>query len=272
MLIATLVIVLLFVLASITAPFWINWLWFGSMGYRSVIITNYLGVTITFLVTAILAGAAFFVNVRLAFAIHGIAPPRLRAGLAGSAWRPCGDCADRGDCTGPGDRVAEQEFLAGSVVGVARRRLRREGPHLWPRHLVYFFSLPVLHGLQVALLWIVGVITVAVVFVYLVRLGVRFGSWGDVPSNAVRHISGLISVLLLLVAAGYILNTFELVFSTRGVVIGPGFTDVNIVRPVNWLMAFLSAAIAMACCPDSCCDRRNGWSACWGGGQSWRSW
>jgi uncharacterized membrane protein (UPF0182 family) len=246
MVIAALVIILLFVLASITAPFWINWLWFGSMGYRSVIITNYLGVTITFLVTAILAGAAFHVNVRLA-----IRNTRNRTGTAEGRFGRFSMSALRG--------IALVGAIAlGLVTGWLSKDFWREAwlalraedygvkdPTFGRDISFYFFSLPVLHGLQVALLWIVGAITVAVVFVYLVRLGVRFGKWDDVPSNAVRHISGLLSVLLLLVAAGYILNTFELVFSTRGVVIGPGFTDVNIVRPVNWLMAFLSAAIAV---------------------------
>src|SRR5688572_8902105 len=65
-LIAVLVLVALFVIASITAPFWINWLWFGSMGYRSIIVTNYVGVTLTFLISGLLAAAIFVTNVRLA--------------------------------------------------------------------------------------------------------------------------------------------------------------------------------------------------------------
>ena len=33
-LIILLVLVVIFVLMWLTAPFWINWLWFGSVGYR----------------------------------------------------------------------------------------------------------------------------------------------------------------------------------------------------------------------------------------------
>ena len=77
----------------------------------------------------------------------------------------------------------------------------------------YVFTLPVLHGIQSALLLIVGVTTRGGGLVYLVRLGVRFGKWGDVPFAALRHLSGLGCALLLLVAFGYVLRNFDLVFS-----------------------------------------------------------
>ena len=246
MLIAALVIVLLFVLASITAPFWINWLWFGSMGYRSIIITNYLGVTITFLVTALLAGAAFFTNVRLAIrnTKNRTGNPESRFGnFSVSALRGIGLIG--GIALGLVTGWLSKGFWREAWLAIQAKPFGVEDPTFGRDISFYFFSLPVLHGVQQALLWIVAIITIAVAFVYLVRLGVRFGSWDNVPKNAVRHISGLISVLLLLIAFGYVLNNFELVFSNRGVVIGPGFTDVNIVRPTNWLMAFLSAAAAI---------------------------
>ncbi len=246
MLIAALVVVLIFVLASITAPFWINWLWFGSMGYRSIIITNYLGVTITFLVTGLLAGAAFFTNVRMA-----IRNTKNRKGAAEGRFGTFSVSALRGIgligaiALGLVTGWLSKGFWREAWLALRSQPYGVEDPTFGRDISFYFFSLPVLHGVQQALLWIVAVITVAVAVVYLVRLGVRFGSWDNVPKNALRHLSGLVGVLLLLIAFGYILNNFEMVFSTRGVVIGPGFTDVNIVRPTNWLMAFLSAAAAI---------------------------
>ena len=76
MLIALRVVIALFMFASLTAPFWINWLWFGSMGYRSIILTNYVGVTLTFLAGGLLAAAIFITNVQLALAQY----TRTRAG------------------------------------------------------------------------------------------------------------------------------------------------------------------------------------------------
>jgi uncharacterized protein len=246
MLMAALVILLLFVLVSITAPFWINWLWYGSMGYRSVIITNYVGVTVTFLLTAILAGAAFYVNARMAIRNTGNRNDSVegrfgRFSIAALRGIALIGAIILGLVTG----WLSKDFWREAWLALRAESFGVTDPTFGRDISFYFFSLPVLHGVQQALLWIVGIITIVVAFVYVVRLGVRFGKWDDVPMNAVRHLSGLVSVLLLLVAAGYVLNNFELVFSTRGVVIGPGFTDVNIVRPVNWLMAFLSAAAAI---------------------------
>ncbi len=246
MIIAALVILLIFVLGSITAPFWINWLWFGSMGYRSILVTNYLGVTLTFVVTGLLAGAAFFTNVRLA-----IRNTRNRTGPAEGRFGRFSVSALRGIAMIGGLAIGvvtgwvSKDFWREVWLAMRAEPFGVKDPTFGRDVSFYMFTLPVLHGVQQALLWIVMAITVAVVFVYLVRLGVRFGSWDNVPKNALRHISGLISVLLLLVAFGYILNNFELVFSNRGVVIGPGFTDVNIVRPTYWLMALLSAAAAI---------------------------
>jgi len=109
----------------------------------------------------------------------------------------------------------------------------------------YIFVLPVLRGIETGLLALLIVTILAVGFVYLIRLGVRFRAWGDVPWVALRHLSGLISAVLLVIAVRYLLNSYELVYSSRGVVIGPGFTDVNIVRPLNWLMALASALAAI---------------------------
>src|SRR5699024_7324178 len=60
------VLIAFIVLMMVTAPFWINWLWFGSVGYRSVLVTNYLAKVISFIVGGIIAGLIFWVNVRLA--------------------------------------------------------------------------------------------------------------------------------------------------------------------------------------------------------------
>lgn len=65
-LIILLVLVAIFALLWVTAPFWINWIWFGSVGYRSVITTNYAMQAISFLIAGVVAGVLFWTNVRLA--------------------------------------------------------------------------------------------------------------------------------------------------------------------------------------------------------------
>jgi uncharacterized membrane protein (UPF0182 family) len=241
-----LVLVALFVIASITAPFWINWLWFGSMGYRSIIVTNYVGVTLTFLISGLLAAAIFVTNVRLAVrnTRREGGPREGRVGRFSTSalnWLGIIGGVVLFVITG----WVSKDFWREAWLALRAGNYGVQDPTFGRDVSFYVFTLPVLHGLQGALLLIVGVTTVAVAIVYAVRLGVRFGKWGDVPFAAVRHLSGLGCALLLLIAFGYVLRNFDLVFSTRGVVIGPGFTDVNVVRPLNWLMAFLSAATAI---------------------------
>ena len=246
MLIAAGVVIGLFILATITAPFWINWLWFGSMGYRSIIVTNYIGVTVNFQVGGLIAAAIFYVNVRLAVR-NTRNQTTIREGRVGrfskSALNLLGAIGSIVLFVIVG--WITKDFWRDVWLALRAEEFGVKDPTFNRDVSFYVFTLPVLKGIQVSLLWIVGITIVAVTIVYLVRLGVRFGLWGNVPFVALRHLSGLGSAMLLLVALGYILRNFELVFSTRGVVIGPGFTDVNIVRPLNWLMVFLSVAAAI---------------------------
>ncbi|MDQ3541004.1 MAG: UPF0182 family protein [Chloroflexota bacterium] len=246
MLIAAGIFVALFIVLTRSAPFWINWLWFGSIGYRSILVTNYVGQALAFVIGGLLAALIFVVNSRLA--LRNTRDQRtVREGTAGRISNRV--LSVLGLAVG-----LMIFFISGSISSSFWRdvmlALRAEpfgvdDPTFGRDVSFYIFTLPVLHGIQSGLLAIVTVATIGVAVVYLIRLGVRFGSWGDVPWVALRHLSGLGCALLLLVAVGYILRNYDLVFSTRGVVVGPGFTDVNIVRPLNWLMALASAATAI---------------------------
>ncbi|MBA2246989.1 MAG: UPF0182 family protein [Chloroflexia bacterium] len=247
MIVAAIVLILLFVLLTLTAPFWINWLWFGSIGYRSLLVTNYVGTAVTFVVVGLLAASIFFANVALALrGTRDQAVPQEQ--MAGRVSQ----------------RVIQFIALTGAAVlfliyGTSSSGYWREillalraepfgvkDPTFNRDASFYIFTLPMLQGAQRALVSILILTTIAVAAVYLIRLGVRFRSWGAVPWRALRHLSALVSVLLLLFAVGYVLRNFDLVYSSRGVVAGPGFTDVNIVRPLNWLMALVSAIAAFA--------------------------
>ncbi len=246
MLITAGVFIVLFIVATITAPFWINWLWFGSMGYRSMIVTDYIGVTLNFVLGGLLAAAIFYTNVRLAVrnTRNESVVRESRVGrFSKSALNLIGSIGGIVLFLVVG--WISKDFWREAWLALRAEEFGVSDPTFDRDVSFYVFTLPVLKGIQVSLLWILGITMLAVAFVYLVRLGVRFGRWGDVPFVALRHLSGLASAMLLLVALGYILRNFELVYSTRGVVIGPGFTDVNIVRPLNWLMAFISVAAAV---------------------------
>jgi uncharacterized membrane protein (UPF0182 family) len=246
MLIMVGVLVVIFLLLFGLAPFWINWLWFGSVGYRSVLLTGYIARVISFVVIGLIASAIFGINLVIA----------LRNTRDES--RPCEGRVGRFS-----QRLISLLTFAGSavvfiiagyngsshwqevVLALQSKSFGIKDPTFNRDVSFYVFSLPVMHGIQFGLALIIMLTMVAVAIVYLIRLGVRFRRIGDVPFVALRHLSGLLSGLLLVFALGYLLRNYDLVFSTRGSVIGPGFTDVNIVRPLNWLMALASLLTAV---------------------------
>lgn len=244
-LIALVVILAIVVVMFVTAPFWINWLWFGSVGYRSVIVTNYVAQVVSFLGVGLVSALIFYVNVRLAIrntrgevGTEGRVSKYSRAALRGLALLGALVVAIVAGYYGTQHWQEILLALHGGEFGVTDPTFNRDAGF-------YIFMLPVLQGIQTGLMALLIVTVIATGVVYLIRLGIRFRSWGDVPMVALRHLSALVSAILLVIAVRYVLNTFELVYSSRGVVIGPGFTDVNIVRPLNWLMALASALVAI---------------------------
>jgi len=247
MIVALLVLVAIIIVLFGFSPFWINWLWFGSVGYRSILTTNYVFEGLFFLVGGLIAGAAFVLNVWFA----------LRTTRGGSVQR-------EGFIGRSSQRVIQ--FLAfggGAVVFIVAGTIASnhwraamlafrggdfgvKDPTFHMDAGFYVFRLPLLHDLHSYLLRLGIVTLIAVAVVYIVRLGVRFRNVGNMPMAALRHLSALGCFLLIVTAAGYLLRNYDLVFSTRGIVLGPGFTDVNVVRPLNWLMAILSAATGIA--------------------------
>lgn len=242
-----LVLAVIAVLAFFSAPFWMNWLWFGSIGYRSVLVTTYLAQGGTFFVTALVAAVLFLTNVRLAIrntktfdlGTDGRAGRYTNTGLT---WLGIAGTAVVAFIAGRYFSNRWEEvllFFNGRSFGVSDPTFKRDAGF-------YIFQVPFLRTLENTLILLLLVTLAAVLFVYLVRMGVRFRSLGSVPKAALRHVMGLLSALLLLIALRYLLNTYELVHSGRGVVNGPGFVDTNIVRWINYIMVAMSVAAAIA--------------------------
>ncbi|MGC4107572.1 MAG: UPF0182 family protein [Thermomicrobiales bacterium] len=247
MLLAVLVLLVIVVLAFVFSPFWINWLWFGSVGYRSVIVTNYLWDWASFIVGGLIGAFIFVFNVWMALRLSKEGQVQ-REGRVGRFSQRLIQILAFG--VGvlvfliSGARFSDkwidlQLALRGGDFNVKDPTFNKDVGF-------YVFRLPILHDLHTFLLQLGLVTAAAVAVVYAIRLGVRFRKWGDAPWVALRHLSILGSLLLIAFGAGYLLSNYDLVLSTRGVVVGPSYTDVNIVRPLNYLMAFLSLAAAVA--------------------------
>jgi uncharacterized membrane protein (UPF0182 family) len=108
----------------------------------------------------------------------------------------------------------------------------------------YLFRLPFYEmiqngvvGLTISALLITGM-------VYFYGGGLQFGG-GSRRKNRpmILHLSVMALFFFAAMGWGYYLDRFELLYSTRGVVYGAGYTDVHIVRIGLWIMFFASAAL-----------------------------
>jgi uncharacterized membrane protein (UPF0182 family) len=108
----------------------------------------------------------------------------------------------------------------------------------------YLFSLPFYQLIQSSLAFLTVLAIVGVVFpcAYfgLMRLkgGPQIETWG----NAVPHLSVLLFILAATLGWGYYLDRYGLLYSTRGVVYGVGYTAAHVTIIALWIMIGVSAA------------------------------
>lgn len=109
----------------------------------------------------------------------------------------------------------------------------------------YIFSLPVWELLA---FWLIGLFLysfLAVTLSYLVSGdSISQGIFPGFSPTQKRHLFGLGGGLMLVIAFGFWLSRYELVYSPRGVSFGASFTDVKIQLPADTMLCVLAVAIA----------------------------
>ena len=110
----------------------------------------------------------------------------------------------------------------------------------------YVFRLPFLGFIAS---WIFGafiLVTLVTAAMHYLNGGIRLQNLGNKVTPAAKaHLSVMLAVLALARAAGYWLSRFDLLGSTRGVVQGATYTDVNAQLPAINLMILVSIAVAL---------------------------
>ena len=125
----------------------------------------------------------------------------------------------------------------------------------------YFFTLPVLEFVRGWLLVALIVIAIGVVTLYFTRgvIGVATGTLASAdirvagrtalalarPARA--HLSILGGLFLALIASGYLLDQFELLFRQETVLVGAGYTSINARLPALTILTVLVGIAALAC-------------------------
>jgi uncharacterized membrane protein (UPF0182 family) len=112
----------------------------------------------------------------------------------------------------------------------------------------YVFRLPLLWKVYNWLTFILTVAGLASAAVYLLYRGILYGPRGLVFSERARkHLLALAALFLAVKAAGYYLDAFELVYSSRGAAVGASYADVYANLPALRILCFLSLAAALIC-------------------------
>ena len=110
----------------------------------------------------------------------------------------------------------------------------------------YFFSLPV-WNLAVNYSLAITVVSLLLVGVnYLVHGHLGYRERLQFTTSAKVHLTVLLALILVLIAARFWLSRFDLLYSSDGAVFGAGYVDLNAWLPCYWILTFLALITALA--------------------------
>ena len=262
--IAAIVLVAGLTLLGLVGDFLVDWAWFSAVGYLSVFWTILGAKAVIFLAVFVWSSAFLWLNASLASRFSGggkyahplpfdwqsvrghtlaellkllprhAAWPQLVAGVAGIL----------------GILIAAREMSDWEAF----LRLLYHVPYgqddpVYGKDIgFYLFSLPAYVALKnwMLLTLVLGVCLAAAV--YWVRGDVEFDRQPPSMSPAaIAHGSALLGIFFAVKAGSYVLDRFLLLYGDNGVVVGAGYTDLNIGLPVLWLLIVLAVIAAFAC-------------------------
>ncbi len=231
-----------------------DWLWFKNLGYEAVFMTVFLSrwgvrlaawllfflflyINLLFTRRTLLTFSNSELRERIAGSGLGrfLTPGKVTlfflgvsllisfffSAYAGSLWLPV------------------QQFIQGVKFGIEEPIFQRDASF-------YIFQLPFWRTLYTFLqtMIILTLLSTGVIY-FLSNPTVQVGrKMAFIPQRGQGHLSLLLALSFLLKAWDYRLKMYELLFSTRGVTFGPGYTDLNANLPALWILLFLSVAIA----------------------------
>ena len=254
LLVAVGVLVLLLLGGSRLIDLYVDWLWFGEVGYRGVFSTVIFTRILQFLLGAVLIGGTVALSLWVAYRFRPVFVPvsgpedpiaryrtviisRLRLfgiGIPVAVGVVAGLAAQ-------GDWQTVQQFLHSTPFGVT-------DPEFGIDISFYAFELPFYR-------WVLSWLFVAVAVAFVVALvahylfgGIRLtGRAGQVSPAARAQLAVLAGVFVLLKAVAYYLDRYELLYSRRNPTFtGATYTDLNAVMPAKLILLFISLICAGA--------------------------
>ena len=234
---------------------YVDWLWFGELGYRSVFTTQLVTRLVVFLVAAVLIGAVVYAAMALAYRTRPVFVPTAGPNDPIARYRTA--VMSRLRLVGIGvpafigvfaGIVAQsywptvQLFLQGGAFGIA-------DPQFGKDLGFYAFDLP-FYRLVLTYLFVATFLAFITNLVghYLFG-GIRLSGRSGALSRAARiQLITLVGVLMLLKAAAYWLDRYELLSHSRTgkPFTGAGYTDINAVLPAKLILMAIAVICAAA--------------------------
>ncbi len=234
---------------------YVDWLWFGELGYRSVFTTVLFTRVVVFLVVGLLVGAVVFAGLALAYRTRPVFVPASGPNDPVARYRTTvlsrlkligfGIPAVIGLLAGLVAQsywVRIQLFLHGGEFGVTDPQFGRDLGF-------YAFDLPFYRLLLSYLFVAVFLALAANLLAHYIFGGIRLAGRGGAVTKAARiQLVSLVGILVLLKAAAYWLDRYELLSHTRAgkPFTGAGYTDINAVLPAKLILLAIAVICAVA--------------------------
>lgn len=249
-----LVVLILLISGSRLLSTYVNWLWFGEVGYRSVFSTVLATRVVLFVLVGILVGGALAVSLMIAFRTRPVFVPvsgtedplaRYRGVITRRLrWFGIGLPVAVGLLSGlaaQGDWMIVQMFLHGTSFGVT-------DPQFGNDVGFYAFTLPFI-------LWLKNWLFIAVTISFFGALigqylfgGIRLaGRGGQLSTPARMQLAILVGVFMLLKAFAYFTDRYELLYSDRNSQFnGATYTDLNALLPAKLILMCIAVFCGLA--------------------------
>jgi uncharacterized protein len=289
-LLTTAVIVAVLIVAAIVLSVYVDWLWFGEVGLRTVFWTR--------LAIGVVAGlgfgaaffAIFFANILIAARlapryspVEGIDVVEVVHGTAQRWVRRVGVALGMlGGLIAGASAAGAWLVFARALYGVP---FGTADPVFHHDLGFYVFTLPAWHWVYAFLFATLVVTLLAALVAHLVLGGISQrdeylpdgrpapsprspAAWVvrfvrtfplDVSDGALSHLSALLAALFVLGGLGYVLDAWGLLYSTGGAVFGAGYTDVTIRLPLIRVLMVLAFALGAALVYNAVKGRRRLW-------------
>ncbi|MFN8229063.1 MAG: UPF0182 family protein [Mycobacterium sp.] len=234
---------------------YVNWLWFGELGFRSVFTTVVLTRLIIFLVVALVVAAIVFAGLAFAYRARPVFVPttgpndpvaRYRTAVLARlrliSWGVPLVIGALAGLVAQSYWVRVQLFLHGGSFGVT-------DPQFGKDLGFYAFELPFFRLVVTILFVSVFLAFLANVVAHYVFGGIRLtGRQGALSKPARIQLVVLIGVLVLMKVFAYWLDRYELLSHTRAgkPFTGAGYTDINAVLPAKLILMAIALICAVA--------------------------